>query len=220
MRTNKSANCFLPAHGEVMGSRSGDLDPAVPLHLIQELGYSVWDGARCVSLFVFVFVIVSCLFVFHVSSVSDVLGKWDMAFKFVPKSDHRLWKTNENKNVPAVDDSYYESSTAGTFLFSFVFHIFFNSLLHIKIYLQSKQAITGFPTTLTKTTSLDSIHLDQQPLDILRRYFAKQKEAKETNKQNNIEQKSGKILGKTWKKPIKHTLLSQPPQVLKSSRSS
>lgn len=34
---------FTPLEGLVMGSRSGDLDPAIPLYLIRELGYSVAD---------------------------------------------------------------------------------------------------------------------------------------------------------------------------------
>lgn len=34
---------FTPLEGSVMGTRSGDLDPAIPLYLIRELGYSVDD---------------------------------------------------------------------------------------------------------------------------------------------------------------------------------
>ncbi len=32
---------FTPLEGLVMGTRSGDIDPAIPIHLIKELGYSV-----------------------------------------------------------------------------------------------------------------------------------------------------------------------------------
>jgi acetate kinase len=32
---------FTPLEGLVMGTRSGDIDPAIPIHLIKQLGYSV-----------------------------------------------------------------------------------------------------------------------------------------------------------------------------------
>lgn len=40
---------LTPLEGLVMGSRSGDIDPAVPLHLINQLGYSAEEVAHLLN---------------------------------------------------------------------------------------------------------------------------------------------------------------------------